>query len=62
MKKIALLAALICLVLLALPALAQETGEAPDLTAQCKITLSPGKYKTLDRICDRDWHTIYLSN
>lgn len=57
MKKfIPLLLLLLCL---CLPALAEE---ARDMTADCEITLSPGKYKTLDRICDRDWHTIYLSN
>lgn len=59
MKKILLTAAVLLLCLLALPALAEE---AKDLTPDCKITLSPGKYKTLDRIYDRDWHTIYLSN
>ena len=62
MKRIIVFIALICLLLLAAPALAQENGEAADLTTQCKITLSPGKYKNLDRIYDRDWHTIYLSN
>lgn len=59
MKKILLTAAVLLLCLLVLPALAEE---AKDLTPDCKITLSPGKYKTLDRIYDRDWHTIYLSN
>lgn len=57
MKKFLLLFAL--MLLICFPALAQE---ARDITADCEITLSPGKYKTLDRICDRDWHTIYLSN
>lgn len=57
MKKfIPLFLLLLCV---CLPAFAEE---ARDMTADCEITLSPGKYKTLDRICDRDWHTIYLSN
>ena len=57
MKKFLLFFAL--MLLLASPALSEE---AADITADCEITLSPGKYKTLNRICDRDWHTVYLSN
>ncbi len=57
MKKFLLL--LLLVLLCCLPALAEE---AKDITADCELTLSPGKYKTLDRIYDRDWHTIYLSN
>jgi len=57
MKKLLML--LVMLLLLCVPALAEE---AKDITGECEITLSPGKYKTLDLICDRDWHTIYLSN
>lgn len=59
MKKLLFLLLLLILSASAFPALAQE---AADVTADCKITLSPGKYKALDRICDRDYHTIYLSN
>ena len=59
MKKILLTAVILLLCLLAAPAVAEE---ARDMTLDCKMTLSPGKYKTLDRICDRDWHTIYQSN
>lgn len=60
MKKFLLIVLLALLIsALFVPALADE---AHDITDLCEITLSPGKYRTLDRICDRDWHTIYLSN
>lgn len=57
MKK--LLPLVLLLLVMCVPGLAQE---AQDITGECTITLSAGKYKNKDRICDRDWHTVYLSN
>lgn len=50
--------ALLMLLLFRVPALAQE---AQDITDQCKITASPGKFK-LARLYDRDYRTAFMSN
>ena len=58
MKKGLFFSFLLLLMLLCLPALAQE---AADITEQCEITAAPGKYK-LTRLTDRKWGTTYVSD
>lgn len=55
MKKCLFAAALLLLLALCLPALAQE---AQDITAECKIEAAPSK-NSLPRLTDRDWGTGY---
>lgn len=57
MKK-SLLISLLLLLLCIVPALSEE---APDITDQCKIAASAGKFK-LNRMYDRDYRTAYMSN
>lgn len=59
MKKRFILPLLFLLLLLPAFALAQE---AADITAQCTVTATRGKFKKLDRLWDRDYGTTYISN
>ncbi len=56
-KRILFLALLALALLVCLPALAEE---APDITGQCRISVSPGSYN-VERITDRDWSTPNLT-
>ena len=58
MKKRWLIPLAVLAMLLCMPALAQE---AQDITADCAISATAGKFK-LKRINDRDWGTTYVSN
>lgn len=58
MKKRWIIPLLLVLLLLCVPAMAQE---AQDITDQCTISAAPGKFK-LKRLTDRDWGTTYVSN
>ncbi len=59
MKKIVW--ALLFCALLALPLLGLAK-EAEDVTSQCEITATKGKFKKLDRLYDRNYDTTYISN
>ncbi|NLD83217.1 MAG: hypothetical protein GX637_03550, partial [Clostridiales bacterium] len=53
--------ALLFCALLALPLLGLAK-EAEDVTSQCEITATKGKFKKLDRLYDRNYDTTYISN
>ena len=58
MKKCFLLSLLVLLLFLPAAAFADE---APDITAQCELTATRGKFK-LTRMTDRDWGTTYVTS
>ena len=60
MKKRFILAFFLLMLLLPLAGLAQE---AEDITLQCDITATKGKYRTnVDRLRDRNFGKEYVSN
>ena len=52
---------LLLLMILILP-LAVSAQEAEDVTSQCAISATKGKFKKLDRLYDRNYDTTYISN